>query len=178
MANNNNKDPHKEVKKEDVLMHCEIYKEHFTEKVLVERAEIFVYNFCFNHGILGKDSGWEGGRAVYAQLPFGDDAMYIASKNGKKVVVKAEIIPDEEKIILSAIYGKIKEQRVIEHLTIKHGYINWLDEQPPVINIEGIEFVDENPFPKKDIPTDTNVKPRQQRQPQVMPPGYGYGFYL
>lgn len=158
----------KEVKKDDVLKYSEVYNEHFTEKMLVEKAKDFVHNFLFANNIYGKESDWEGGRAVYGQLPFGDSAVYVVkTSNGiVKATVTSLIDNDAETITLGVDAPGCKHgEKVIEHLTIKHGYVNWYELDAPNLDIQENTTPVSNTF-KDTLPKFEDVKPRMKQQPQ------------
>lgn len=173
----------KEVSKEDVKEYSEVYNEHFTEKMLVEKARDFIYNYLFQNDIYSKESDWEGGRAVFGQLPFGDPAVYVVKKSKKgtvKATVTATIDPDKEEIVIGMSAPGCKyEEKTIRHLTIKHGHINWYDLDAPDMN--DVKISDSpmtNAFKDTNPSLDNAVRPKMRQQPQIpayMLP-YGYGF--
>ena len=158
----------KEVKREDVLAHPEVYVEHFTEKMVVEKAEHFVFNYLFQNNIYGE-SNWEGGRVVFAQLPFGEPAVYVVKMKNKtvKATVTALIDVDAEEITIGVDAPGIKHgEKVISHLTIKHGYINWYELDGPTLDIKEPEIVIKDAI-KDDLPKYGTTHPKLRQQPQI-----------
>lgn len=162
----------KEVKREDVLAHPEVYKEHFTEEMLVTKAQDFVYNHLYQNNIYGEGK-WEGDRAVYAQLPFGEPAVYVVKmkdKKGTKTVkatVTALLDVDAEEITIGVDAPGIPHgEKVISHLTIKHGYINWYELDAPKLDI-GEPVIVMTDAIKDDLPKYGTTNPKLRQQPQI-----------
>lgn len=157
----------KEVNRDDILRYPDLYQEHFSEKMLLDKIDNFVYNFLVKNKIVGECT-WEDGRAVYGKIPFGEMAVYTSKTKGGivKAYVSTTINPDEETVTVTVDVNGIHGQVVLEHTSIKHGHVDFAGLSAPMLDIqEEVTYCD---LIKNDLPTE--VKSRKYTPPSFIPP--------
>lgn len=116
------------VTKEQIAKDPDMYKAHFTEETLVKQAEeLMVYDLSYTGMLFCSKFEWTGN--VFAELPFGEVARgrYMDTrKNWYDFTIKVVSEKDETVTMEYRIKG-IKRRIKIEHLSIKHGYMNYFN---------------------------------------------------
>lgn len=133
------KEEKKEVKREEIQAHPELYHPHVTEKLLVNQVKEEIATFAYSSSNCLGSLKWSG--TVYAELPFGIETRGIfTSQFGEKKAVsaKASFDSDNKKINISIVFDGKKTKKTIEHVIIEHGYMNY-SEDSTTLEIEVVE---------------------------------------
>lgn len=151
------------VTKEQIEKDPDMYKAHFTEDVLIQQAEqMMVYDLSYNGILFCSKFEWTG--CVYAELPFGEVARGRYMDTRKQWYnFSVKVISDKDETIELEYRIKGLQRRMkIEHLTIKHGYMNYFNRFIGEPELDPTEPETKHAVPVKKEPRSFGPKKRDE----------------